>query len=88
MCSDIASFTLSKKYDFRRSWLGEPRRVPFEGVLLPVPADTDATLKVCYGDYMTLPPKEQQMSHHQPYYFSEHGEYHPGMVPEEGDARG
>ena len=88
MCSDITSFTLSRRYDFRRDWLGEPRRVPFEGVLLPVPADTDATLKVCYGDYMTLPPKEKQQSNHHPYYFSEHGEYHPGMVPEEGNACG
>lgn len=88
MCSDITSFTFSHKYDFRREWLGEPQYLPFEGVLLPVPADTDATLRVCYGDYMTPPPPEKQVSNHHPYYFSPDGEYHPGMEVGKGGANG
>ena len=87
-CSDITSFTFSHKYDFRREWLGEPQYLPFEGVLLPVPADTDATLRVCYGDYMTPPPPEQQVSNHHPYYFSPDGEYHPGMEVGKGGKNG
>ena len=87
-CSDITSFTFSHKYDFRREWLGEPQYLPFEGVLLPVPADTDATLKACYGDYMTPPPPEKQVSNHHPYYFSPNGEYHPGMEVGKGGANG
>ena len=87
-CSDITSFTFSHKYDFRREWLGEPQYLPFEGVLLPVPADTDATLRVCYGDYMTPPPPEKQVSNHHPYYFSPDGEYHPGMEVGKGGANG
>ena len=84
MCSDIDSFTLSHKYDFKREWLGTPQRLPFEGVLLPAPADTDSTLKACYGDYMTLPPEEKRVSNHHPYFFSVTEEYHPGMaVPKE-----
>ena len=84
MCSDITSFTFSHKYDFRREWLGEPQYLPFEGVLLPVPADTDA----CYGDYMTPPPPEQQVSNHHPYYFSPDRDYHPGMDVEKGGGNG
>lgn len=87
-CSDITSFTFSHKYDFRREWLGEPQYLPFEGVLLPVPADTDATLRVCYGDYMTPPPPEQQVSNHHPYYFSPDRDYHPGMDVEKGGGNG
>lgn len=87
-CSDITSFTFSHKYDFRREWLGEPQYLPFEGVLLPVPADTDATLRVCYGDYMTPPPPEQQVSNHHPYYFSPDRDYHPGMDVEKGGENG
>ena len=88
MCSDITSFTFSHKYDFRREWLGTPQYLPFEGVLLPVPADTDATLKACYGDYMTPPPPEQQVSNHHPYYFSPDRDYHPGMDVEKGGENG
>lgn len=88
MCSDITSFTFSHKYDFRREWLGEPQYLPFEGVLLPVPADTDATLRVCYGDYMTPPPPEKQVSNHHPYYFSPDRDYHPGMDVEKGGENG
>ena len=88
MCSDITSFTFSHKYDFRREWLGEPQYLPFEGVLLPVPADTDATLRVCYGDYMTPPPPEKQVSNHHPYYFSPDRDYHPGMEVGKGGANG
>ena len=87
-CSDITSFTFSRKYDFKKAWLGKPKYLPFEGVGLPVPADTDATLRVCYGDYMTPPPPEQQVSNHHPYYFSPDRDYHPGMDVEKGGANG
>ena len=87
-CSDITSFTFSRKYDFKKAWLGKPKYLPFEGVGLPVPADTDATLRVCYGDYMTPPPPEQQVSNHHPYYFSPDRDYHPGMDVEKGGGNG
>ena len=53
-----------------------------------MPADTDATLRVCYGDYMTPPPPEQQVSNHHPYYFSPDQDYHPGMDVEKGGENG
>ena len=88
MCSDINSFTFSHRYDFKREWLGKGKRVPFEGEMLPVSEQSDATLKVCYGDYMTLPPKEKQVSNHHPYYFSPDREYHPGMDLSKGENHG
>lgn len=38
--------------------------VPFEGEEFRAPVGWDAYLKAQYGDYMRLPPKEQQVSHH------------------------
>ena len=78
MCSDINSFTFSHRYDFKKEWFGEPKKVPFDAYSLPVPQNTDAVLKVCYGDYMTTPPVEKRVSYHQPYYCSFTEEYHPG----------
>ncbi len=62
MCSDIASFTNSHRYDFKREWFGTPRYVDYDEFSFPIPQDAGACLTVCYGDYMTPPPPEQQVS--------------------------
>jgi len=49
---------------YKREWFAEPRLVPFEGELMPVPTDYHAFLTKRYGDYMKLPPKEKQSSYH------------------------
>ncbi len=36
----------------------------FEGISMPVPAGYDEYLTMVWGDYMTPPPKEQQVPHH------------------------
>lgn len=36
----------------------------FEGYDMPVPAGYDDYLRIAFGDYMTLPPKEKQVAHH------------------------
>ncbi len=77
MCSDIASFTCSNRYDFKREWLGTPQYVPYDDIQLPIPENAAACLKVCYGDFMTPPPPEQQISRHKLYYLSFDREYHP-----------
>lgn len=38
--------------------------VEFEGKKYPAPIGYDEWLTDCYGDYMKLPPKEKQVSHH------------------------
>ena len=72
MCSDIASF--------KREWFGTPRYVDYDEFSFPIPQDAGACLTVCYGDYMTPPPKEQQVSVHKLWYLSFNHEYHPGMA--------
>lgn len=37
---------------------------PFEGIDSPIPVGYDAYLKMAFGDYMTLPPKDKQKPHH------------------------
>ena len=48
----------------KREGYGKPTKVLFEGKEYNAPADTDRYLKNLYGDYMKLPPKDQQIAHH------------------------
>lgn len=45
-------------------WLGDGKEMLFEGIMFRVPFNYDMVLHNRYGDYMTLPPKEQQTSQH------------------------
>lgn len=36
----------------------------FEGLTMPLPKGYDAYLRMAFGDYMALPPEEQQVPHH------------------------
>ncbi len=36
----------------------------FEGLKMPIPIGYDRYLKIAFGDYMTMPPEEKQISHH------------------------
>ena len=36
----------------------------FEDTRMPIPKGYDAYLKIAFGDYMQLPPKEKQKAHH------------------------
>lgn len=36
----------------------------FEGLSMPLPAGYDIYLRTAFGDYMALPPEEQQVPHH------------------------
>lgn len=38
--------------------------VDFEGEKMPIPVGYDDYLKIAFGDYMKLPPKEKQVAHH------------------------
>lgn len=53
------SFTWSEK-----DWLDPADTAVFEGETFPIPADTHGQLQMVYGDYMQLPPAEEQIAHH------------------------
>ena len=39
-------------------------RMSFEGHMMNMPVDYDTYLRIAFGNYMELPPKEKQVSHH------------------------
>ncbi len=47
-----------------RSWFASCVPVSFEGYTFAAPVGYDQYLKRLFGNYMQLPPKEQQISHH------------------------
>ena len=51
-------------YGFKREWYTELDQYMFSNLKLPGAKDYDGYLKVKYGDYMKLPPKDQQVSKH------------------------
>lgn len=53
-----------KRYFCKRSVFNDTTFVKFENEKFPVPARYDDYLKVCFGDYMKLPPKEKQVGLH------------------------
>lgn len=51
-----------------KEWFGEGLEVPFEDFSIIVPKMYDAYLKHFYKDYMTPPPIEQRVTHHNQYF--------------------
>lgn len=49
---------------WRVSDISETIKVPFENLMLSVPKNYDNCLRICYGDYMQIPPLEQREAHH------------------------
>lgn len=51
-------------YHHEREWFNDPISCEFEGSMFPIPKNYDDLLKDWYGDYMKLPPEEEQIGHH------------------------
>lgn len=47
-----------------KSWFANRTLHAFEDKMVYIPENYDALLRACYGDYMTPPPKEKQITHH------------------------
>lgn len=50
------------RYD--KQWFSEPTEMPFEDMTALCPTQPEAYLSKRYGDFMKLPPEEQQVPHH------------------------
>ncbi len=61
----------------RRDWFDKGKEVMFETVSATIPSDYDRYLSHLYGDYMTPPPKEKRVSHHDAVFMSTTEEYKP-----------
>ena len=60
----VTRFWVRKLRKYRKEWFGEPRYVEFEGYMMPIPAQAEATLRLQYGyDWYRLPVEENQEIH-------------------------
>lgn len=56
--------TLLTAISYPKEWFAEPKELEFEGKLFYGPTEPEKYLKKRYGDYMKLPPIEDQVVHH------------------------
>lgn len=49
---------------FPKEWFNEIIKVPFEGIMVPIPRDYDLILRSMYNDYMKLPSDKERVPHH------------------------
>ena len=62
--ADISVYTYGKRELFPLSDFASTVELDFEDLKLSAPVGYDHVLSSMYGDYMKLPPKEKQISHH------------------------
>ncbi len=53
---------------FKSEWFEKQIRVPFEDTEICIMENSDAFLSQMFGDYMSLPPVEERVSHHYHYF--------------------
>jgi len=63
MCNFASSYHPSRQIVCKEVY-GEPKYVPFEDGMFPVPSDADALLSTIYGNYMKMPPIRKRKSKH------------------------
>lgn len=56
----VTRFWVKKLRAYKKEWFGEPRYCEFEGYMMPVPSDAEATLRLQYGDDWNVIPKEEE----------------------------
>lgn len=64
LVGDIGNYTYGEGEILERDWFDPPVRLSFEGMEFDAPNQYDKVLKQTFGNYMELPPKERQKSHH------------------------
>lgn len=62
--------SFGEKQIFKKEWFDTIVMMTFENIEMPMPVGYDQMLRKQYGDYMKLPPVEQQKTHHFHYYYN------------------
>lgn len=63
LVGNIVATTVRHK-EIPKKYFSDSVYLEFEGKKYPAPKDYDKYLRKLYGDYMKLPPKDKQVSHH------------------------
>lgn len=63
-CAQLVDFSTGIKEIMPRSYTDSFVEMQFEDCCFPVPIEYDAYLRGIYGNYMELPPKDKQITHH------------------------
>lgn len=66
-CEYITELCSGPKYmqnEYKKEWFEKAIYKEFEGEKMPIPIGYDEYLKMAFGDYMKLPPKEKQIPDH------------------------
>lgn len=56
--------SLISAISYPKEWFGEPKKLEFEGLFFYGATEPDKYMKKRYGDYMKLPPVDDQVVHH------------------------
>lgn len=60
----VESCNNSEYNRYKKEWFEDVVEVEFENIVLKAPIGYDSILTKMYGNYMELPPKEKQITHH------------------------
>ena len=63
--TELCSGPRYMKLRYPAQWFASALYEQFEGYMLPLPIGCEQYLNMAFGDYMTPPPKEQQICHHE-----------------------
>ena len=63
-CATYVAAWAGWKQTFKKEWFGNESAIEFEGKEYMAPMQYDKVLRHLYGDYMQLPPKSEQVTHH------------------------
>lgn len=61
---ELSYMPYGNKEIYKKEWLEQTSKLPFEQYLFSVPKDYINFLTRTFGDYMQLPPAEKRVSHH------------------------
>lgn len=62
--ADLCAGPVSMRRQYPKQIFDSAVMVDFEGHKMPIPAGYDEYLTIAFGDYMAMPPEEEQIPHH------------------------